>query len=205
MRARMALLQSRRPFRVQEVSLRDKPSALLELSPKATVPVLRLPDGHVLDESWEIMRWAWSDDDPRGCWRRAQSVGNLELLACNDGAFKHHLERYKYPDRYPEEARERDARRARAVSILLLPLEHRLKNQPYLGGAAPCATDLAIFPFVRQFAAVEPEWFAEQGLAALQAWLTAWLGSRLFDLCMTKLATHCSDLFPMLQRDAGTF
>lgn len=186
MRARMALLQAGRGFRLQEVSLRDKPAAMLLLSPKGTVPVLQLTDGTVLEESWDIMRWAWSADDPEGCWHRAQSAENLALLRCNDGEFKRTLDRYKYPDRYPDETRPREVLRAHAVATLLQPLEARLQQQPALGGAVPCATDLAIFPFVRQFAAVEPAWFAEQALPALQAWLADWLNSRLFETAMIK-------------------
>jgi glutathione S-transferase len=186
MRARMAMLQAARAFRAVEVSIGDKPPAMLALSPKGTVPVLQLPDGQVLEESWDIMRWAWSGEEPDGWWGRAQSAENLDLLQYNDGAFKRHLDRYKYPDRYPDESRPREVLRARAISVLLLPLEAHLESQPYLGGIAPCATDLAIFPFVRQFAAVEPAWFAGQNLPALQAWLAGWLNSRLFETAMIK-------------------
>lgn len=187
MRARMAMLQGGRTFHVVEVVLGDKPPEMLALSPKGTVPVLQLPDGQVLEESWDIMRWAWASDDGEGWWRLAQSTQNLDLLLINDGDFKHCLDRYKYPDRYPGEARPRAALRAHAVAALLVPLEARLQRQPWLGGTTPCATDLAIFPFVRQFAGVEPEWFAEQDLPALRSWLAAWLASPLFEACMIKL------------------
>jgi glutathione S-transferase len=198
MRARMALLQARRDFHAFEVDLRDKPATLLALSPKGTVPVLHLPDGRVLEESWDIMAWALAPDDPDGWWRLAQSPGNLDLLHRNDGAFKHYLDRYKYPGRYPEDGRSRDALRAHAVAALLVPLEARLRCQPYLGGATPCATDLAIFPFVRQFAGVDPRWFADQDLPALHAWLAAWLGSRLFEACMARLSPQSAVRFPAL-------
>ena len=185
MRARMALLVAGAAFNAFEVVLRDKPAAMLAVSPKGTVPVLVLPDGDVLEQSWDIMRWAFAAHDPQGWWSRAQTQDNQELLACNDAAFKHHLDRYKYPDRFHEA--DRNAPREQAVVSLLLPLEKRLQTQPYLGGSTPCATDLAIFPFVRQFAAVEPAWFAAQALSALQAWLNRWLKSGLFEACMVKL------------------
>lgn len=187
MRARMAMLQAGRACQVFEVVLRDKPPEMLALSPKGTVPVLQLPDGQVLEESWDIMRWAWASDDGEGWWRLAQSTENLDLLQINDGDFKRSLDRYKYPDRYPEETRPRAALRARAAGALLVPLEARLRRQPWLGGTTPCASDLAIFPFVRQFAGVEPEWFAEQDLPALRSWLAGWLASPLFEACMIKL------------------
>ncbi len=194
----MALLQARQAFQVHEIVLRDKPAALLALSPKATVPVLALPDGRVLEESWDIMAWALATDDSEGWWRRAQSAENLGLLHRNDGEFKHHLDRYKYPDRHHGDAMSRAAARSSAVAALLVPLEARLQREAYLGGAAPCATDLAIFPFIRQFAAVEPRWFADQRLQALQAWLAAWLGSGLFEACMTKIAPQRVATFPAL-------
>ncbi|MES2880126.1 MAG: glutathione S-transferase [Pseudomonadota bacterium] len=184
MRARMALLVAGITFDRFEIVLRDKPAALLALSPKATVPVLQLPDGRVLEESWDIVRWALAAQDPQGWWSRAQSAGNLALLACNDGEFKHHLDRYKYPERYNEP--DRNAHRDKAMAALLWPLESRLQNDAYLGGPAPCATDIAVFPFVRQFAAVEPGWFAQQPLPALQAWLARWLASPLFAACMAR-------------------
>ncbi|WP_414654469.1 glutathione S-transferase [Ideonella sp.] len=186
MRARMALLQARVPFQACEIVLRDKPVDLLRLSPKGTVPVLLLPDGQVIDESWDIMRWALEPRDRDGWWHRAQSTENLALLHANDGDFKRYLDHYKYPQRYPDETQPREALRSLAVEVLLTPLEQRLQSRPHLGGDAPCATDLAIFPFVRQFAAVEPGWFEAQELPALKTWLAAWLGSELFAVGMTK-------------------
>jgi glutathione S-transferase len=193
MRARMALLQARRNVQVVEISLRDKPAAMLALSPKGTVPVLHLPDGRVFDESWDIMRWAFLSqgddelrDDAAGWWARAQAPENLALLQRNDGDFKHHLDRTKYPERYGGDARSRDAHRSLAVLALLGPLEARLQAQPYLGGSSPCATDLALVPFVRQFAAVDPGWWGVQPLPMVRAWLTSWLSGSLFARCMAK-------------------
>lgn len=198
MRARMALLQAGRAFQAFESSLRDKPAALLALSTKGTVPVLHLADGQVLEESWDILQWAFAGDDGAGWWGRAQSAENLALLDINDGEFKRHLDRYKYPQRYPGEAQPREAERAQAVTALLVPLEARLQCAPFLGGETPCASDLAIFPFVRQFAAVEPQWFAEQQLSAVRAWLSGWLASDLFAACMVKLPPLQAVPFPPL-------
>lgn len=196
MRARLAMLQANRRFQTFEIVMRDKPAALLALSPKGTVPVLHLADGGVLEESLDIMRWALESPDPEGWWSRAQTDDNLALLRTNDGDFKRLLDRYKYPDRYPEDGQSREAVRTQAVAALLTPLETRLQAQQYLGGATPCATDLAIFPFVRQFAAVEPDWFAAQPMPALQAWLAGWLSSRLFEVCMTKQPVQAAAVFP---------
>lgn len=187
MRARMALLQAGQPFEAVEIVLRDKPQALLALSPKATVPVLHLPDGRVLDESWQIMGWAWGQEDGEGWWARAQTPVNLDFLARNDGDFKRWLDRYKYPERFADEGLAPGAARTEALACLLSPLEAHLCQQTYVGGEMPCATDLAIFPFVRQFAAVDPDWFGAQRCPAVQAWLARWLNSRLFAACMVKL------------------
>ncbi|MEO0004336.1 MAG: hypothetical protein RLZZ22_2028 [Pseudomonadota bacterium] len=198
MRARLALLVARRPFEAFEIVLRDKPAALLALSPKGQVPVLRLPDGQVLEQSWDIMRWALSATDPEGWWSLGQTARNLDLLARNDGPFKQQLDRYKYPQRHglsdPALARKP------ALQVLLRPLEPVLQRSPWLGGERPCATDLALFPFVRQFAAIEPAWWAEQALPALQAWLDRWLTSPLFLACMVKLPGQQVLRFPLEQQ-----
>ena len=186
MRARLALLQAGRNFEAVEVILRDKPASLLALSPKATVPVLHLPDGSVIDESWDIMRWALAAPDPQGWWARAQSSANLELVQRNDGDFKRHLDRWKYPQREPSDRLSPTAHRDAAIAALLQPLEAQLRHAPCLGGATPCATDLAVLPFVRQFAAVDPGWFAAQNLLAVQSWLRGWLASPLFITCMSR-------------------
>lgn len=194
-RARLALLQAGCGYEAVEVDLRDKPASLLALSPKATVPVLHLPSGQVLEESWDIVRWALSQPDPQGWWARAQTPGNLGLLALNDGDFKRHLDCWKYPQRGASDGltplHHRDAARA----VLLEPLQARLRGSPYLGGDTPCATDLAVMPFVRQYAAVDPAWFAAQDLPAVHTWLNGWLTHPLFVTCMQKL--------PLKSRDCG--
>ncbi len=187
MRARMALLVAQRSFNAFEISLRDKPAALLALSAKGTVPVLQLADGQVLDESWDIMRWALHGAADSGWWHLANSPENLDLLRCNDSEFKPWLDRYKYPERHGLDTVARETVRRLAVDSFLISVETRLRSQAYLGGTAPCATDLAIFPFVRQFAAVDPYWFEAQELPFLRAWLAVWLRSPLFAACMFKL------------------
>ena len=148
MRARMALLQASIEFDAYEIVLRDKPGEMLTISPKGTVPVLVLPDGLVIEESLDIMRWAFEGRDQEGWWQRADRPTSRALIALNDGPFKQQLDLYKYPERL--EDTDRTFHRDQAVSCLLQPLEQRLAIEPYLGGHEPCAADLAIFPFVRQ-------------------------------------------------------
>lgn len=185
-RARMALNLAQVPYQAQEVSLRDKLPAMLALSPKGTVPVLLLPSGEVLEQSLDIMRWAFqSTHDAEGWWARAQTSDNQKLWALCDADFKHHLDRYKYPQRYSDALGAR-YHASQAVAVLLEPLETQLKAHPQLGGAAACAADIGIFPFVRQFAAVEPAWFDALPLPAVKAWLAGWLQGLLFAQAMHK-------------------
>jgi len=190
-RARLALRQAGVAVQLHEVSLRDKPAAMLAMSPKGTVPVLQLPGGTVLDESLDIMLWALAQADPDGWLAGAKSV-NAEakaLIARNDGPFKALLDRYKYASRYPQfpAAHYRDE----AVALHLAPLDALLAAQsdaarPCLLGARISLVDAAIFPFVRQFAAVDAAWFATAPLPALRAWLQRWLDSALFQAVMEK-------------------
>ncbi len=179
-RARMALWAAGITVTLREVKLAAKPPALLAASPKATVPVLVLADGTVIDQSLDIMRWALGQNDPEG-WLAGDEPA---LIAVNDGPFKHHLDRAKYPGRYDEDGIDH-----RAAGLALLGnLEARLERAACLCGPTRSLTDIAIFPFIRQFAAIEPEWFAAQPLPRLQFWLEALAGSELFAAVMPKLA-----------------
>ena len=185
MRARLALAVSGAAIRIREVVLRDKPAAMLAASPKGTVPVLVLPDGTVIDESLDIMHWALARNDPEN-WLASDPAGTAALIAQCDEPFKHALDRYKYPDRY--EGVDPLAQRAAGLAILQ-EWNARIADA---GGhlLAPHRThaDMAIFPFVRQFAATDRDGFAAQDLPALQAWLAGHLTSPLFKSVMTKHA-----------------
>lgn len=191
MRARMALLQAGVAFDAFEIVLRDKPADMLALSPKGTVPVLRLPSGEVLEQSLDIVRWAFEHTrDTQGWWARAQSDPNLALLTTCDGPFKHHLDRTKYPERFGGGADLKAHHRVQAVAVLLKPLEQRLQMAGQLGGDVPCAADIAIFPFVRQFASVDAGWFEGLPLPALRGWLGGWLAHDLFNRAMQKVVVN---------------
>jgi glutathione S-transferase len=185
MRVRMALIEAGIAFDAYEIVLSDKPAAMLAASPKGTVPVMVLPSGEVLEESLDVMRWAFLQHSDKHWWNAAQTPRNQALVALNDGAFKKQLDTYKYPERFEpgESVRQRDL----AFGDFFLQLEQRLSEQKYLGGSQACAADLAIFPFVRQFRAVNEKWFDAQVLPATQTWLQAWLASKLFERCMVKL------------------
>lgn len=177
----MAIAASGVQVELREVVLRDKPSEMIAVSPKGTVPVLLLSEGHVVDESLDIMRWALAQNDP-GNWLAHEDAG---MIAANDGPFKQALDRYKYPHRYglADGVEHRDA-----ALKHLSGLNDILTTQPYLGGSARAFTDIALFPFVRQFSATDQLWFDALPLPALQAWLNGLLASDLFGQIMTRYA-----------------
>lgn len=180
MRARMALLASRVGYEHREILLRDKPAAMLAASAKGTVPVLALPNGCVIDESIDIMHWALAQADPED-WRVRSDA---TLITQFDGAFKHHLDRYKYAGRY-----DADPATHRAAGLAMLDeLDVRLADQPYLSGERRGLSDIATFPFVRQFRGVDSAWFDGQPIAAVHRWLAALVGSELFARAMVKVA-----------------
>jgi glutathione S-transferase len=179
MRARMALLVSGQACHIREVVLRDKPAQMIAASPKATVPVLVLADGRVIDESLDIMRWALGQNDPED-WLGGEEA---ELIAQNDGPFKQHLDRYKYATRHGSDPL---AHREAALAILT-GLEARLKDRGNLCRESRSLTDMAIMPFVRQFAATDRDWFAARPLPRLQAWLARHEASALFEQAMVRL------------------
>jgi len=185
-RARLAIKVARVRVALREVALRDKPAALLLASAKATVPVLQLPDGRLLEQSLEIMRWALGQHDPQGwlCFQEQDEA--LALIALNDGPFKQALDRYKYAPRHPE--RPRSAWRDEAVELMLAPLNTRLADRLFLLRDTASLADMAIAPFIRQFAAVEPGWFDSAPLEPLQAWTKRIVSSELFGSVMSKFA-----------------
>jgi glutathione S-transferase len=190
MRARLALIASGTTCEIREVKLAAKPDAMLAASPKGTVPVLVLPDGRVIDESLDIMHWALQTNDPDHWLAREDAA----LIATNDSAFKHHLDRYKYPERHASTAVEHRA----AGLLLLCDLERRLVASGNLSGETTGLTDAAIFPFVRQFAQVDRAWFDAQPLPCVQAWLGQHLTSSLFVHAMIRLAPWQPDDAPLM-------
>ncbi|CAI8822376.1 MULTISPECIES: glutathione S-transferase [Pseudomonas] len=181
MRARMALRYSGVPVEIVEVSLKAKPAQMLAISPKGTVPVLDA-DGQVIDESLEIMHWALAQHDPDD-WLLGGDSRIAELIEANDQVFKIHLNRYKYAERYPEQPME--VYRAEGA-LFLQKLDELLEGRDYLLTAHPSLADIALLPFVRQFAHVDRDWFAQTPYVRLQAWLQRFLESELFTGIMKK-------------------
>ena len=167
---------SQTPVELREVILRDKPRELITASAKATVPVLILPDGRVIDQSYDIMKWALARGDPDG-WLDIDRVAGDALIDCNDFEFKPNLDQYKYPGRFPQQSAEtgRDL-----GMVFLRRLEELGKERSCLFGERLSIVDVAVAPFVRQFAHVDTTWFESAASPALHGWLERFEQSELF-------------------------
>lgn len=183
MRGRIALKQAGIICELREVALREKPEAMMALSPKGTVPILQLADGTVLDESLDIMRWALNIRDPDHWLDSIDEAATL--LHQLDQNFKSDLDRYKYFVNHPEHPQIY----YRALGeIFLAKLEDRLLANDGRGiyDARTTFADIAMFPFVRQFAFVDKAWFDETSYTLLKGWLIRHLDSELFLSVMHK-------------------
>lgn len=187
-RARMALSYSCVAVEVREVSLRDKPAELIKISSKATVPVLVLSDKKIIDESLDIMLWSLSLADPGGWLHEIDEQFNLsqiQLIKENDQDFKPLLDDYKYADRFTDHTQQ--TYRDRTIPFLN-KLEHRLLNQRYLMDDCMRLVDVALFPFIRQYAFVDKDWFDDAHFPNVAIWLNRFLNHDLFKRVMYKQA-----------------
>ena len=184
MRARLAIAYSGVDVELREVALSNKPQSMLDYSPKGTVPVLVLEDKTVIDESRDIIHWALSKNDPES-WLPKEGGLTLaeELMDENDSSFKQALDKYKYHVRHPQQSVE--DYRAQG-EIFLKRLNDQLTETKYLLGDRVSIADIALFPFVRQFAHVDTEWFYQTSYSKLQVWLEGFLQSPLFAEVMQK-------------------
>ena len=167
----------------REVLLSDKPKAMLYASAKGTVPILELADGNIIDESVDVMHWALKQQDTDDWWQEYLATRTLQLVEENDFVFKAHLDHYKYADRFPQHSQMYYRTEAEKF---LLQLEKRLMTQRYLLIDQLTYADVAIFPFVRQFAFVDKPWFDQAAYPKLQIWLQWFLDSELFNSAMKK-------------------
>lgn len=206
MRARLAIgyanADNAAPLSVElrEVWLREKPNELFDISPKATVPVLLLPDGEVLEESVEIMDWALGQSDPDAIGQLRDSEFDQTLVDENDGEFKLWLDRYKYADRHPEFDAEYSRSKAERF---LKKLEGLLGRKNYLARDTISIIDLAIFPFIRQFAMVDMQWFEQSEYVLLRRWLFALMASEKFLSIMKKYPVWKSAAVPTMFPEQG--
>jgi len=185
MRARLAIAACNIPVELREVVLRDKPDEMLEASPKGTVPVLIKPDGNIIEESFDIIKWAIAHSEMSDwiAFDEAQVAEMHALISESDGPFKLALDHYKYPNRY--ENIDREAEREKGAAFIT-KLDAMLDGQPYLFGDTFSLADGAILPFVRQFAHVDMDWFYAEPWTKAINWLDAFKESARFKGIMTK-------------------
>jgi glutathione S-transferase len=181
MRARLAIAYSQVNVILREVVLKNKPAAMLKASAKGTVPVLCLADGCIIDESLDIMKWALTQNE-QAQWP-LEDEQQLALIAHCDDVFKGWLDKYKYADRHPEHSM--DYYREHCCEFLTV-LEQQLTHSDYLFSEQMSFADAAIFPFVRQFAHVDRQWFYQSEFINVQRWLNLQLDSSLFQAIMFK-------------------
>ncbi len=181
-RARLAVLASGLVCEIREVSLANKPHEMLTASPKATIPVMVLTNGDVLEQSLDIIGYALAQNDPEG-WLKGLDDDLMALVKTNDDIFKDHLDRYKYPNRYDGDPLIHQS----AGLAILTQLERRMEQFGKLSGPNYCLADIAILPFVRQFAAVDENWFAAQPIPHVRHWLADFLASPMFAFAMINL------------------
>ena len=180
MRARLAILASGLTVELREIVLREKAPEFLASSPKGTVPVLVTPSA-VIEESLEVMLWALDRSDQES-WLVMPEAG-YEWIARCDGPFKTALDHTKYAVRYPDLDPQQERRWA---AEFLLDLNSQIANSDWIFGATCTLADMAIVPFIRQFANSDRSWFDAQPWPNLQRWLSRFLASDRFVSIMTK-------------------
>lgn len=187
MRGRMGLHVSGLDYEHREIILRNKPPHMLEVSPKGTVPVFIKADGHVIDESIDLLKFGLSQNDPMG-WLNCDLETANELISDNDGPFKHHLDRYKYASRYKDDAQRGDVdlEHRKAAEAFIQTYENILSKSPFLLGKSPSIADIAIFPFMRQFANTDKDWWENAPYSATRHWLDGLINSDIFKAIMVK-------------------
>ena len=183
MRARMAIHISGQKCELREVLLRDKPTSMLEYSPKGTVPVLILQNGNVIDESLDVIDWALNLNDPDDWQRSKDTKKTKELISINDGEFKYHLDRYKYSKRYDNE--DPEFHRKKCLKFIE-SVNNELNNSKYIFDDNISYADIVLLPFIRQFRIADMEWFDSLPYDNLKEWLSSFLNSPLLNSIMKK-------------------
>ena len=187
MRARLALYKSKQVVELRDVVLKNKPAQMITASAKGTVPILVLNTGKVVDESLDIMLWALHENDPENLLLTTQAESQLEqilaLIHRFDREFKTCLEQYKCAKRYHESNIEQCRQ---ACEVYINDIERRLSEHTFVMGDQESVADIAILPFIRQFARVERQWYLQSPYPNVKKWLSAYLQSPLFTKVMAK-------------------
>jgi glutathione S-transferase len=186
MRARIAIFKAQQIVILRDIVLSNKPQEMITASPKATVPVLVLANGSVIEESLAVMLWALNETDPDDLLQSQHEqnlTAMLKLIECFDDEFKTCLEQYKCAKRYQEkniiECRER-------CELFIKVLEERLTINSFLMSNKESLADIAILPYIRQFARIERQWYLQSPYPKVRLWLNNYLQSPMFTKVMAK-------------------
>lgn len=203
MRARMAIFKAGIEVELREVVMRDRPQELYDIFKPGSVPVLHLPDGTVIGESLKVMLWALEQNDPDEWLKpKNEALSLIEMVSQPNGKFKYALDRYKYPDRYLSDDMPVFEDDMRKICLdILREWNVRIAENGYLIGDQISLADIAIFPFVRQYAHTDLDWFDKQDLKPLQNWLSAHKQSDLFTKTMRKYDQWHSGNAPLIWPD----
>ena len=185
MRARLAIFKSQKAVELRDVKLTNKPAAMLEASPKGTVPILVVSAAQVIDESLDVMLWSLGESDPDNLLLGsiAQLSDLLAFIDIYDTEFKPCIERYKCAKRYHETNLE-ECRND--CEVYIQDLERRLSKHAFIMGEYESLADIAILPFIRQFAKVERQWYVQSSYENVKRWLNKYLQSALFNKVMAQ-------------------
>ena len=200
MRARLAIYKSKTQVILRDVVLSNKPEEMLIASPKGTVPILVLSKftldkgiednkSLVIEESLELMLWALSQNDPNdlllgGINSKYDLLPDMvEFITIFDTEFKVCLENYKCAKRYHESNLE-ECRKA--CEVYIADLEHQLNRHSFLFDEQESLVDIALLPFMRQFARIERQWYLQSAYPKLREWLNRYLQSPMFTKVMAK-------------------
>ena len=184
MRARLSIYYSKKSCEIREISLKNKPSQFIELSPKSTVPVLEINGSHVIDESIDIVKWFLSKNDPHQLLLPYETDNVEELISLIDKDFKYHLDRYKYSSRYDNS--KKFSHRNEAVKVVEC-IESKISESGYIFGNKISIYEICILPFIRQFRIADPKWFDEEfQCVKLKAILYKFINTEAFKVTMKK-------------------
>lgn len=179
MRARMAIFKSHQAVELRDVKLTNKPAAMLSASPKGTVPILVVSPTQVIDESLDVMLWSLKCSDPHSLLNNL--ADSLAFIDGYDQEFKACLERYKCAKRYHEPNLQACRQ---ACEVYVQDLELRLSSHDFIFGNQESLADIAILPFIRQFAKVERQWYVQSSYTQVKRWLNGYLQSAMFNKVM---------------------
>lgn len=186
MRARMALLYAGIKCELREVDLKNKPQTMLEYSPKGTVPVLILQSGKIIEESLDIIDYALSQNDPKNLLQNEDGIESdiQNVIARADNEFIKLVSRYKYFERFPEQSQAEYLKQIEEQ--FLDSYESQLENNSYIVSDKETRADMAIIPFIRQFAYVDKEYLANSKYKNIYRWLHHYIDNDSFDVVMQK-------------------